>query len=352
MIPQKGALGDTKHIAMKILMTGNLSIIKNMSAEEIAKVLEIIKMYQGNTVKQTYVQEQNKNAPLVNQKNNTNINTNEVVIVPNNDFIGIPEETYSEPDDNNLFDTSTINDIKVNKIQPEHTNSMLISACVQQPPKLNYHIDGKDYVDNVYYNDFLVKLGDNLNDVHGFEIDNVRINVSEFNIHNYNNQLKLHINDNTYNFVIPIGKYDTQTLLATMNKIFTEKDMQCKIELRSDNHIMLSFPQIIFAIDNDKSSVLRLLGFVQKTYFESNEYVSDNCSKLEKPTIAQLKLCFSNIGERVKETIDLPINTKVKINFRQPIMGLSDFIIKIKDKNSLCDLQNTPPQFDIKFLMD
>jgi len=205
-----------------------------------------------------------------------------------------------------------------------------------------------EYTEPEYYNDFLITLKEPLKNVTSIEYINASVQINNKNINNHNNSLTLNTEVQQYNFAIAPKCCNLGELIIILNQIMIDNELKIQFSVRQDKYIVIK-SESIFNLENDKTSVLHMLGFIDKQYSDLSEYVSDNRCEFGGKNTPILKMTLNGDKENILK-IDLPIEKSIIQKLNTPIEILERVIIKIKQcGNRYYDLENNPPAFNLKF---
>ena len=224
----------------------------------------------------------------------------------------------------------------------------LLDEVEESFPSNIIEINGSDYVDSEFYNNFLITLPTKLDNVNAIEILESDISVNNNNINNWNNELVVILNEREKKFIIPSKSYSIEELVQVINSLF-QSDIIC--ELRSDKYMQFTsqVQNSSFVLISTKRSILHELGFVDSRYEGSKQYVSDNRISLSEKMNMVVHIIY-NRDKKTKSKFELPIKDNTFIKLDKTIQKLENIIIKIKQQhNHLADLNDVSPQMTIKF---
>jgi hypothetical protein len=363
---------DYVRIATDIMMTGNLSIIKGMSSIDINNILTVINSHQNNTtdsnetivhditvkkINQTETPTIQKDMTVTNNFTNSTLHTENTKLIRQVDTSKISDLLEKDDTEHNIveqhndecYEKRDSTRIESDSLVNYSGNANVVDECARNVIIINdtkYNID--EYVDSMYYNNFMITLKEPIDNIISMEIQNVDININANNITNYNNFLTIKIANDENSLTINPGNYDIDELLRYINSALNCNNIDINFTMRGDNHIVAN-SQYEFSMGNDKISVLRILGFVDKKYYGTNEYISDNKYCLNTNVNAYLKMIFNGVKNQTCK-IDLPFDTTSNKQIDKNINSLTNIIFKIKqDNNCSYDLLGIAPKITLKF---
>ena len=123
-----------------------------------------------------------------------------------------------------------------------------------------------------------------LDNIFSFKIDWIEFGRNIKNINAFNNRFKI---DET-EIVIQYGTYTKNQLISTINKLFTELSIDCKIEWVETTNKVKFISSKKFKL-NFTSKINYNLGFKNTVYSNNNQYISEDA-----PKIVISKLCLVN----------------------------------------------------------
>lgn len=254
---------------------------------------------------------------------------------------------------NSMTDSELINmtptSLSSDSVIQENLSSFdLLDEVEASFPSNVIEINGSDYVDPEFYNNFLITLPTKLTNVSAIEILESDINVNNNNINNWNNELVIILNEREKKFNIPSKSYSLDELVQIINLLFNG-EIIC--EVRSDKYMQFTsqVKNSSFVLISTKRSILHELGFVDTRYEGARQYVSDNRISLSEKANTIFHIIY-NRNKKTKSKIELPIKENTIIKLDQSIQQLENIIIKIKQQhNHLADLNDISPQMTIKF---
>ena len=216
--------------------------------------------------------------------------------------------------------------------------------------EIGYDID--EYLDDPkYYNDFMISLKEPIENASKLVLNNLEIYNNPNNINNCNNNIVFSNQDGEHLITVTPGKYDIVKLIDDLNETMSENKIDIEFTLRGDNRINIK-SENVFAMKNDKFSLLRVLGFVDKKYNGSVTYTSDNKYILSNNIDAQLQLIYNgnkNFMSKIyaRDLKDGKICTK---RMDKDIGPIGTIIFKIRqDNGTLYDLCGNAPKISIVF---
>jgi hypothetical protein len=264
---------------------------------------------------------QNLNSKQINDlinkisSNIVNINTNDEKQLVNTLF-NIPDKIKSSTNYDDILNNTNKND-------------KMVSATKKN---ISYHtitINSRDYAEPEFYSDYLVKLQNQMKNITCFELISVRLFPEFDNIKN-NKCLRCKI-DGTER-VIHIDR--SFCSIEYVIHFLKENIGHINIDIDQNKYITISVStNCAFELNNDRNSILKLLGFVDDYYYGSRSYKSEQPHKIEY--IDKVYLYIDNVEDEKPFAI---INTQkgfvlpVKKSFDDPVT-LDDFAIQFKIDN-------------------
>lgn len=208
--------------------------------------------------------------------------------------------------------------------------------------------DLNEYVEPEFYNNFMITLKKPIKNVSVIEVLKADISMQENNINACNNTLKITNESGEHNMSVVPGKYDVEQLIQSLNATFSKNNVDIVFSYGSDKHITIKSSKE-FTIENDKTSLLHVLGFEDKSYSEMSEYVSDNKNMLGENLNPTIELIY-NGDKNTKHVFDLPIEKKIRKKLDKNIDMVENIIFKFK-QTAGCqyDLNGIAPSINILF---
>jgi len=210
-------------------------------------------------------------------------------------------------------------------------------------------IDSSQHSDPDFYSDYFVNLPEEYHNIIGIEL-------VDFDMPKIKN--KIEIGEDTNYLAIRMegdneikemdldeGSYSVKELLSTINYGFEQLEIDLTIDINNQNIVVIkSNTDKNFSIDSE-STLFRLLGFTDKNYSGSNNYISSK--KLSK--YQSVKLQVDGIADGI--TGELDSKKQIHKYFKEPIDTLDRFVIKMNNEsNEPVDFKRKPHKLTFQIL--
>lgn len=313
------------NIANEIIRTNNFDVLKKLSSSEVDNVISVLKKNkpQPSEIQHDKIEKVAKQEKII-RRENKKLNCGVVVSKKHNN---------EEQDDLDLLSLSS------SLLKVDNQNIL--------------EIDGKNFVDDtIYYNDFMVTLPKQINNVTKINLSNLKLFRNEKNITSCNNCIKFSLDETCHQIEINSGKYDVITLINELNNTTSENKIDMTFTLCPDKRILIKSSSQ-FTLINEDNSLLKVLGFIDKKYSEKSEYTSDNKISLDDNPKMFIQLIY-NGNEKLTSSFEIPENQEEIIltkRLNKPLEKLENVVIRVLQSELIYyDLCGHSPKFTIEFI--
>lgn len=207
------------------------------------------------------------------------------------------------------------------------------------PDSITININSSEITETNCYNNYMIKLDNNIDILKDISIKNIFINKNDKDIiTEKNNTLKIKVGDDETNeFEFDTNYYNRYEIVKILNEAFNQNNVEIECFINDDIFSFTS--KNVFTMFNDENSILPSLGFCKSLYTNNDNYIAENTLELGD-NIFYLVIENISVKPLFKINIDLEELTKLQDITQQ--IDVDYFIIKFyKTPNNIVPNNST-----------
>ena len=207
------------------------------------------------------------------------------------------------------------------------------------PDSITININSSEITENNCYNNYMIKLDNNIDIIKDISIKNIFINKNDKDIiTEKNNTLKIKVGDDETNeFEFDTNYYNRYEIVKILNEAFNQNNVEIECFINDDIFSFTS--KNVFTMFNDENSILPSLGFCKSLYTNNDNYIAENALELGDNIFY---LVIENISVKPLFKINIDLEELTKLQDITQKIDVDYFIIKFyKTPNNIVPNNST-----------